>query len=147
MSEVREQVLVDAPVATVWELVGDPARYPEWLPRVFEVQGERFDEGAEFVQVSRHPRVGRTDAHFLVDRRDELRELRMHCTLSGTYAHWRLTEARGGTFVDAAFGMDPRRARDRVIDFALGRRFFRRWLGEAVTSLKRNAEAVKVRRR
>jgi uncharacterized protein YndB with AHSA1/START domain len=33
MSEVHEQALIDAPVASVWELVGDPRRYPEWLPR------------------------------------------------------------------------------------------------------------------
>ena len=36
-----------------WELVGDPRRYAEWLPRVFEIQGQRFDEGTEFIQVSR----------------------------------------------------------------------------------------------
>jgi hypothetical protein len=53
------------------------------------------------------------------------------------FAHWQLTEARGGTFVNAAFGMDPLRPRDRVIDFAVGRRFFRRWLSEAVESLAR----------
>jgi hypothetical protein len=39
MSEVHEQALIDAPVSSVWELVGDPRRYPDWLPRVFEIQG------------------------------------------------------------------------------------------------------------
>jgi hypothetical protein len=34
------------------------------------------------------------------------------------------------------FGMDPLRRRDRLIDFAVGRRFFRRWLAEAVESLE-----------
>jgi uncharacterized protein YndB with AHSA1/START domain len=136
MSEVHEQALVDAPVTTVWELVGDPGRYPEWLPRVFEIQGERFEEGVEFVQVSRQPLVGRDEAHFLIDRMDELREIRMHCTISGMFVHWQLTEAQGGTFLNAVFGMDPLRRRDRLIDFAVGRRFFRRWLAEAVESLK-----------
>ena len=136
MSEVHEQSLVDAPVATVWELVGDPGRYPEWLPRVFEVQGARYEEGAEFIQVSRQPLIGRDEAHFLIDRVDDLHEIRMHCTISGMFVHWQLTEARGGTFVDAAFGMDPLRRRDRVIDLAIGRRFFRRWLAEAVEGLK-----------
>jgi hypothetical protein len=103
---------------------------------VFEIQGERFDEGAEFIQVSRQPVIGRDEAHLLVDSRDELREIRMHCTISGMFAHWQLTEARGGTFVNAAFGMDPLRRRDRVIDFAVGRRFFRRWLSEAVDGLR-----------
>jgi hypothetical protein len=116
--------------------VGNPARYPEWLPRVFEIQGARFDEGAEFIQVSRQPLIGRDEAHLLIDSRDELREIRMHCTISGMFAHWQLTEARGGTFVNAAFGMDPLRPRDHVIDFAIGPRFFRRWLSEAVEGLR-----------
>ena len=59
MSEVREDAVLDAPVSTVWELVGDPRRYPEWFPRVFEIQGQRFEEGVSFVQVSRQPLIGR----------------------------------------------------------------------------------------
>jgi polyketide cyclase/dehydrase/lipid transport protein len=140
MSAVHEQAQVDAPVSTVWELVGDPRRYSEWLPRVFEIQGERFEEGAEFVQVSRQPIVGRDEAHFLIDRMDELREIRMHCTISGMFVHWQLTDAQGGTFLNAEFGMDPLRRRDRLIDFTVGRRFFRRWLVEAVESLKQAAK-------
>ena len=136
MSEVHAQALVDSPLSTVWELVGDPRRYPEWLPRVFEIQGERFDEGAEFVQVSRQPLFGHTEAHFLVDQMDELREIRMHCTISGMFVHWQLTEAQGGTFLNAVFGMEPLRRRDQLIDFTVGRRFFSRWLAEAVESLK-----------
>jgi ribosome-associated toxin RatA of RatAB toxin-antitoxin module len=140
MSEVHEQTVVAAPISTVWALVGDPSRYPEWLPRVFEVQGQRFEEGAEFIQVSQQPLIGRDEAHFLVDRRDELREIRMHCTISGMFAHWQLTEARGDTFVHAVFGMEPLRRRDRLIDFTLGRRFFSRWLAEAIDSLKATAQ-------
>lgn len=140
MSKVHEEAVVDAPVARVWALVGNPERYPEWLPRVFEVQGQRFEEGVQFVQVSRQPVVGRDEAHFMIDQLDEMREIRMHCTVSGMFAHWQLTEARGGTFVNAEFGMDPIRSRDHVIDFILGRRFFRRWLAEAVDSLKQAAE-------
>jgi uncharacterized protein YndB with AHSA1/START domain len=40
MSEVHEQALLDAPVPEVWALVGDPSRYPEWLPRAMEIEGE-----------------------------------------------------------------------------------------------------------
>jgi hypothetical protein len=136
MSEVHEQTVVDAPVAQVWELVGDPGRYPEWLPRVFEIEGRRFEEGSEFVQVSRHPYLGRSDARFLIDRMDELHEIRMHCTISGMFVHWQLTGAQGGTFVDATFGLDPLRPRDRIIDATFGRRFLRRWLAEAVEGLR-----------
>jgi hypothetical protein len=136
MSEVHEQLVLDAPVAAVWELVADPATYTDWLPRVFEIQGRRFEEGVTFIQVSQQPLIGRDEAHLMIDRMDELRELRMHCTVSGMFVNWQLTEARGGTFVDAAFGMDPIRRRDRIVDFAVGRRFFRRWLNEAVEGLR-----------
>lgn len=136
MSEVHELAQVGAPVSDVWALVGDPHRYPEWLPRALEIQGERFEEGAEFVQITPMP-MG--DIHFLIDRREELREIKMHCTISGMYVHWQLTEAQGGTFVSAEFGMDPVRRRDRMIDAMIGRRFFRRWLTEALDGLKRVA--------
>ena len=139
MSEVQEQALIDAPLPAVWELVGDPRRYPDWLPRVFEIQGIRFEEGAAFIQVSRQPIVGREEAHLLIDRLDEFREIRMHCTISGMFAHWRLTDAQGGTFVNAEFGMDPLRRRDKLFDGTLGRRFFRRWLVDAVEGLRRAA--------
>jgi hypothetical protein len=56
------------------------------------------------------------------------------------FVHWQLTDAQGGTFVNAAFGMDPIRRRDRMIDFAVGRPFFRRWLNEAVDGLKQAAQ-------
>jgi hypothetical protein len=138
-SSIREQALLDAPVPAVWELVSNPRRYPEWFPRVFEVEGEHFEEGAEFVQVSEMPLRGRGEVHFLIDRRDELRELHMHCTISGMFIHWQLTDAQGGTFLDAVFGIDPIRRRDRLTELAGGRRFLRRWLGEAVAGLKRAA--------
>src|SRR5206468_10804898 len=127
------------PVPTVWELVGNPGRYPEWFPRVFEIDGQLFEEGAEFVMVSKQPMMGRDEAHLLVDRREELRELHMHCTLSGMFVRWQLTEAQGATFVDAEFGMDPLTPRYKVIDFTMGRRFFRRWLSEAMNGLKEAA--------
>jgi uncharacterized protein YndB with AHSA1/START domain len=134
MSEVHEEALIDAPVPAVWELVGDPRRYPEWLPRVLEVQGESFDEGDRFIQVTET--TGRQDIHFIVDSRDELREIRMHCSVSGMFVHWQLTGAQGGTFVHAAFGMEPVRPRDHVLDRTIGKRFFRRWLVEAVEALR-----------
>jgi uncharacterized protein YndB with AHSA1/START domain len=142
MSEVHEQTLIDAPVAAVWALVGDPSRYPEWLPRVLEVQGERFEEGLQFMQVSHHPVIGRDEIHFLIDRKDDLREIRMHCLSSGMFVHWQLTEARDATFVNAVFGMEPIRRRDRLIDLTVGRRFFRGWLSEAMESLKSSASRV-----
>jgi len=139
VSAVHEQTVVDAPVATVWDLVGNPDRYPEWFPRVFEIQGERYEEGAELVMVSQQPVFGRDEARMHIDRMSDLHEIRMHCRISGMFVHWQLTDAQGGTFIDAEFGMDPARPRFRAFDFAVGRRFFRRWLNEAVDGLKRAA--------
>src|SRR6266511_3546300 len=36
----------------------------------------------------------------------ERREIRMHCTISGMFAHWQLAEAQRGTFLNAEFGKD-----------------------------------------
>jgi hypothetical protein len=69
----RRQAQLDAPLEALWSLVGFPNRYPEWWPRVVEVQGERFEEGDEYVQVTRTP-GGRSRSHFLVEHRDDLRE-------------------------------------------------------------------------
>jgi len=140
MSEVREDAVLDAPVPTVWDLVGNPSRYPEWFPRVLEVQGERYDEGGQFVMVTRHSLGMREQPQMLIDGLEDLHEIRMHCTMSGMFVHWQLTDAQGATFVHAEFGMDPLRRRDRVIDMTVGRRFFRTWLLEAVDGLKRAAE-------
>ena len=136
MYAIHEQALLDAPLSTVWGLVSSPRRYPEWFPRVLEVEGERFDEGAEFVQVSEMPLGGHGEVHVLIDRRDDLRELRMHCTISGMFVHWQLTDAQGGTFLNAQFGMEPIRTRDRLsisrsgdASFAVGSS--RRWKASA----------------
>ena len=136
MSEVHEQALIAAPVEKVWRLVGDPRSYPDWWPDVLEVDGERFEEGSEYIQVT-HGEFGRDyRTTFVIDRMEELRELRMHCTLSGTYAHWRLTEAQGETFVDVTFGRDPVNLGWSVYDKMLGRRLFRRWLAASVAALR-----------
>jgi uncharacterized protein YndB with AHSA1/START domain len=143
MSEVHQQALIEAPVADVWDLVGNPRRYPEWWPRVVEVQGQRYDTGDAFVQVMRQPFAGRTEAHFLIDRMDDLREISLHCTLSGTFVTFQLTDARDDTFLDAAFGMDPINSRSRLFDATLGRRFFRRWLDESVEAIETHARGLR----
>ncbi len=137
MSAVNRQALLDVPLAAAWGLVADPKRYAEWFPRSVEVEGATFDEGARFVQVFKQPLAGRQEAHFLIDTVNELREIRMHCTTSGLFIHWQLTDAGGGTFLNAEFGMDPVRRVDRLFDAVAGERFFRRWLDQAVDGLKR----------
>jgi hypothetical protein len=138
MSSHRQQAHLEAPLTSVWELVGSPRRYPEWWPRVIEVEGERFEEGDEYTQVTRSPR-GSVETNFLLERREDLREVRISCDRTGTYAHWSLTEAQGGTFVDLEMGMQPRRVSDRLFDAAVGRRYFSRWSDESLTALERAA--------
>lgn len=135
MSAHRQQAHLDAPPEEVWSLVGTPSRYPEWWPRVVEVRGERFDEGDQYVQVTRDP-SGNVRAHFLIERARDLREIRMSCQLTGTYAHWLLTPAQGGTFVELEMGMEPRRLGHRLFDMTMGRRYFRSWSQQSLDALR-----------
>ena len=139
MSAVRRQALIHASPGQVWDLVGDPRRHPEWWPRVIEVRGERFDEGDNYAQVTKDPN-GRIETTMRVERLEELREINMRCTQTGTYSRWLLTEAQGETFVDVEFGMDPIGTKYRVFDAALGRLYFGRWLDKSLAALEEAAE-------
>ena len=136
MSVHRSQAHLDAPLEVVWGLVGTPSRYPEWWPRVIEVRGERFEEGDEYAQVMKDPIGGKSESNFLLERRHDLREIRMSCQLTGMYADWLLTAAQGGTFVEVEMGMQPRRLGDRLIDGIIGRTYFRRWSTESLDGLR-----------
>lgn len=139
MSMHRRQAHLDAPLEAVWSFVGFPNRYPEWWPRVVEVQGEHFEEGDEYVQVTRTP-TGRMQSHFLVEHRDDLREIRMRCQLTGTYAHWMLTPAQGGTFIELEMGMDAKRLAPRLVDLAIGNRYFEAWSRQSLDALRNAAD-------
>jgi hypothetical protein len=137
----RQQAHLDVSCDALWELVGSPERYPEWWPRVIEVRGERFEEGDEYAQVTRNPGGREEETSFLLERREDLREVRIACQLTGMYAHWQLTPAQGGTFVELEMGLQPHRLGDRVFDATLGRRYFRRWSEESLAALERAATA------
>jgi hypothetical protein len=138
VSAHRQHAHLEAPLEIVWGLVGTPSRFPEWWPRVIEVRGERFEQGDEYAQVTTNP-MGRIETSFLVEQRDDLREIRMRCQLTGTYADWMLTPAQGGTFVELEMGMQPRRLGDRVFDLARGKAYFRQWADESLEALRRAA--------
>jgi hypothetical protein len=138
MSEHREQAHLDAPLEVVWDLVGTPSRYPEWWPRVIEVRGERFEEGDEYTQVTKDP-IGSSETSFLLERRDNLRAIRMSCQLTGMYAEWTLTPAQGGTFVEVQMGIEARRLADRIFDRAAGKSYFRRWTTQSLDALREAA--------
>jgi hypothetical protein len=146
MSAHRQQAHLEAPLDVVWALVGTPSRYPEWWPRVIEVRGERFEEGDEYAQVTKDL-VGTTESNFLLERRDNLREIRMACQLTGMYAHWMLTPAQGGTFVEVEMGIQARRFGDRVFDRAAGKSYFRRWASQSLDGLREAAHAPVASRR
>jgi uncharacterized protein YndB with AHSA1/START domain len=135
MSAHREQAHLEASLEAVWELVGTPRRYPEWWPRVIEVRGERFEVGDEWAQVTAS--TGRVvESNFLLERRDDLRSIKMTCQLTGTYADWLLTPAAGGTFVELEMGMNPRGFGNRVFDVAAGKLYFRRWATQSLDGLR-----------
>ncbi len=138
MSSVHDQRYLDCSPERLWELIGDPERYPEWWPGVIEVNGESFDAGEEFVQVSRGP-MGKVETRYLIDECDEPGEIRMTCQTSGTFAHWRLTEAQGGTFVDFEGGMEPKGLVYRLFDETGGRIYFRRWVAQSLEALSEAA--------
>jgi hypothetical protein len=135
MSMHRQQAHLDAPLDALWSLVGSPQRYPEWWPRVVEVRGERFEEGDEFVQVTKSP-SGKVQSNFLVEHRDDLKGIRMSCQLTGAYAEWLLTPAQGGTFIELEMGMDPKRLRYRIMDLTIGRRYFEAWSRQSLDALR-----------
>ena len=102
---------------------------------MIEVNGERIDEGERYAQVTRSGR-GKVETDFLIERLDDLHEIRFACQMTGMYAHWLLTDAQGGTFVDVEMGMQPKSTGDKVFDAVLGRTYFRRWLDESLDALQ-----------
>jgi uncharacterized protein YndB with AHSA1/START domain len=134
----HRQAILDCPPERVWDLVGDPRRYPDWWPLVVEASGERFDEGFEYTQVTRTSRRGRTESTFTIDRMDELHEVHVSCNDSGHFARWRLTPAQGGTFVDIEIGIDPtgKGIGARVFDWTAATFVYRRWADEAIRALE-----------
>jgi uncharacterized protein YndB with AHSA1/START domain len=142
MSACHRQALFEAPVDRIWELVGDPARHPEWWPRVIEVRGERFESDDQYVQVTKTP-FGRNQTTLAIEQLDDLREIRLYCLDTGTYAHWQLTPAQEGTFVDVELGMDPRGLSSRAFDRFAGKTYFRRWAEQSLDGLRGASVALR----
>jgi Polyketide cyclase / dehydrase and lipid transport len=138
VSDCRRQAWIEAPIEIVWALVRDVNRHPEWWPRVVEVECEGLEEGCTYRQVTQSP-FGYQELDVVVDRLDELRELRIRCTNTGTFVDLALTPAGTGTFVDARFGMDPATVRLRLFDAVAGKRYFRRWLEQSLDAMQRVA--------
>jgi hypothetical protein len=137
----RHQAFVPAPVPDVWELVGHPARHPEWWPELVEVQGERFGRGCSYCHVTQDER-GLSEMTLIVERVTDLKELAVRCAENGLYMRWLLSDAQGGTLVDAEFGIDPTEASAPTLDFdpAAAKAELERWLRASLDGLVRADE-------
>ena len=142
MSSTRKQAVIEAPVERVWELVGNPRRHPEWFPRVIEVNGESFAEGEQYAQVTKDL-TGTVKTDFIVERLDDMREIRLTCQATGMHARWLLTDAQGSTFVDVEMGMQPKGVGNHLVDAVVGRIYFRRWLDQSIDALRHVAGAAR----
>jgi polyketide cyclase/dehydrase/lipid transport protein len=134
----RHQAFVPAPVPSVWELVGHPDRHPEWWPELVDVQGNAFGRGCSYCQVTRGEE-GKSETTLIVEQVTELKELTVRCAESGLYMRWLLSDAQGGTFVDAEFGIDRDRAAEPEPQFdpEAARGELRRWLHSSLDGLAR----------
>lgn len=135
MSACRQQAQVDVPPEALWELIGNVERHPEWWPRVVGVHCEGLEQGCTYRQVLKSP-MGVVETDVSVERLDDCHELTLRCLDTGTYAHWILAEAQGGTFIDVEFGLDPQSTKTRVFDLVAGRRYFRTWLEQSIDALR-----------
>jgi hypothetical protein len=138
MSSYRQQAQIDVPLPSVWELVGNIQRHPEWWPRVIDVHCDGLEEGCSYRQVYKSP-MGVIETEVSVERLDDCNELLLRCLDTGTYTRWLLTDAQGGTFIDAEFGLDPQKPAARAFDLVAGKRYFRRWLEQSIEGLRRAA--------
>jgi polyketide cyclase/dehydrase/lipid transport protein len=132
----RHQAFVRAPVPRVWELVGHPDRHPEWWPELVEIQGDRFGRGCSYCQVT-HDDRGVNEMTLIVEHVDEFKELAVRCAENGLYMRWLLSDAQGGTLVDAEFGVDPTKASAPSPDFDAdaARTELERWLRTSLDGL------------
>ena len=138
MSTIQQQAFIDAPIEVVWELVRDVEHHPDWWPRVVEIGGEEFERGSRYRQITQGP-VSRDETLLEIEELDQLEQLSIRCLDTGTYISFLLTEAQGGTFVNGRMGMDPKGLRNRLFDAVTGRRYFRSWLRETLSSLAESA--------
>jgi uncharacterized protein YndB with AHSA1/START domain len=134
MSAARQQTFIDAPVRTVWDLVSDVERHPEWWPRVIEVECAGLEEGCTYRQVTKVP-FGTDEMALHVESLEDCQNLAIRCLNTGSYVHFALTEAQSGTFLDAEIGMEPQGMRNKVFDAVAGKRYFTTWLRQTMEAL------------
>jgi len=136
MPSARRQVMVDAPVERLWELIGDVNRHPEWWPRVEDVQCDLLEEGCTYRQVTKHA-VKSIETTISIESLDNCRELRVRCLDTGMYAGFRLTPAQDGTFVDGELGVE-----NHGMMRLIGAPFVRSWIAQSLEGLRKAATSA-----
>lgn len=109
MPSCKQTTLIEAPVESVWKLLTDPARGPDWDPEVLEVTGApvKIETGSTFDVTGRGPLGLKSSTTFKVEELEDMHEIKMQCQKSGYYIHWLLTPAQGNTFAELELGVEP----------------------------------------
>ena len=109
MASAKERTLIDAPVRTVWDVLVDPGRAPDWDEEVIAVTGPpvKIEAGSTFDVTSRGPLKFKATTTFKVVELEDMHEIKMQCQRSGYYIHWLLTPAQGETFAQLEVGVEP----------------------------------------
>jgi uncharacterized protein YndB with AHSA1/START domain len=132
--------MIEAPVGTVWELVGNPATYDRWWPRIVHVDAEEIAPGCTYRQRIKEP-FGREDTHTVeIEELEDCHVVQVRCLEPGVAMRWAVTSAGEGTFVDAAFGVEIDSLGKRVFGAIAGKRFLRRWLEDSLEALRTATE-------
>jgi uncharacterized protein YndB with AHSA1/START domain len=108
MASFKQQTLIEAPVAEVWDLLCDPSRSPDYDQDVIAITGApvKIEKGSTFELAGRGPLGLKSTTTFKVEELEDMHELKMKCQYSGFYAHWVLTDAQGGTFAEVELGVE-----------------------------------------
>jgi hypothetical protein len=140
MSHCRQQAFIDAPPRVVWDLLSDVDRHSEWWPGFVEVECDGLEAGCRYRQVVVDPFGKEAEETFEVEEMEDCDQLQINCLETGTFVRFVLTEAQGGTFVDAESGMDPPSVKHRVWDVVAGKRWYRDWLAKSLDALSELAK-------
>jgi uncharacterized protein YndB with AHSA1/START domain len=134
-----QQTFIDAAPETVWELVGDPNRHPDWWPGVVEVECADLREGCRYREVVKG--FFKPQEHdIMIERLDTCQEVCISCQDTGVTTRFVLTGAQGGTFVEGHFSIEPKTVGTKVVTAVTGRRVMRSWLERSLENLKHVAE-------
>ncbi len=138
MSEVRQQLLIEAPPRAVWALITDVNRHPEWWPDVEQVHCDDFHEGCSYREVMKVP-LGTAEREVRRQRGKRLPALSDRLRDQRGLRRSRPHRGQGDTFVDGAAGMNPIGLRYSAFDAIAGRSYFRKWLARSLEAMNEAA--------